>query len=267
MPFDFNVFLLYLGSTAFLSDWPVTQHFSAARWFASSLNPLNGYVANGESFVDFISLFRAALSQIGRRDLYIFQRQNMQMHTHLAHPPHPDDQNRSPTSPARLLDAVSDTLLNAFARVRKPDDRFVDMRDSGDRFIEALTIQERLWARSRSRTVGKVYTPLPHAQRIFGRFIDDLICFTYRLNWADCSILADMAADYHDLAVAVQGLGFLESGITEPLNHFSNTLLEFSATLKHNVSTFTTAIPSVARYRYLFAVPDLFVNTHLLILP
>ncbi|KAG8716929.1 intercellular trafficking and secretion, partial [Ceratobasidium sp. 394] len=49
---------------------------------------------------------------------------NVQMHTHLAHPPHPDDQNRSPTSPAKLLDAVSDTLLNAFARVRKPDDRF-----------------------------------------------------------------------------------------------------------------------------------------------
>ncbi|KAF8604101.1 lipid binding protein [Ceratobasidium sp. AG-I] len=122
---------------------------------------------------------------------------NVQMHTHLAHPPHPDDQNRSPTSPAKLLDAVSDTLLNAFARVRKPDDRFVDMRDSGDRFIEALTIQERLWGRTRSRTI-------------------------------------DMAADYHDLAVAVQGLGFLESGITDPLNHFSNTLLEFSTILKQN---------------------------------
>jgi sorting nexin-4 len=33
--------------------------------------------------------------------------------------------------------------------------------------------------------------------------------------------------------VAVQGLGFLESGITDPLNHFSNTLLEFSALARH----------------------------------
>ena len=41
---------------------------------------------------------------------------------------------------------------------------------------------------------------------------------------------------HHDLAVAVQGLGFLESGITDPLNHFSNTLLEFSALLRHTVS-------------------------------
>ena len=48
----------------------------------------------------------------------------------------------------------------------------------------------------------------------------------------------DLAGDYHDLAVAVQGLGFLESGITDPLNHFSNTLLEFSRLLKHNVRGF-----------------------------
>jgi len=39
------------------------------------------------------------------------------------------------------------------------------------------------------------------------------------------------------MAVAVQGLGFLESGITDPLNHFSNTLLEFSALLRHTNQT------------------------------
>lgn len=61
-----------------------------------------------------------------------------------------------------------------------------------------------------------------------------------------------MAADYHDLAVAVQGLGFLESGITEPLNHFSTTLLEFSAILKHNVRTswFSPIIPPFPRVEF-----------------
>jgi len=44
------------------------------------------------------------------------------------------------------------------------------------------------------------------------------------------------------MAVAVQGLGFLESGITDPLNHFSNTLLEFSALLRHTVC-FHTLLP------------------------
>jgi len=47
----------------------------------------------------------------------------------------------------------------------------------------------------------------------------------------------DLTGDYHDLAVAVQGLGFLESGITDQLNHFSNTLLEFSSMLRHVVGT------------------------------
>jgi len=52
------------------------------------------------------------------------------------------------------------------------------------------------------------------------------------------------------MAVSVQGLGFLESGITDPLNHFSNTLLEFSALLRHTVrSPSAPPVPSRASYR------------------
>lgn len=117
------------------------------------------------------------------------------MHQHLAHPPGPE-----PTP--GIIDNLSDTLLNAFARVRKPDERFLDMRESVDKFEDGLVLCERLWNRIRGRT-------------------------------------NDLTADYHDLAVAVQGLGFLESGITDPLNHFSNTLLEFSALLRHKTQTTT----------------------------
>jgi len=117
------------------------------------------------------------------------------MHQHLAHPPGPE-----PTP--GIIDNISDTLLNAFARVRKPDDRFLHMRESVDKFEDGLVLSERLWNRIRGRT-------------------------------------NDLTADYHDLAVAVQGLGFLESGITDPLNHFSNTLLEFSALLRHKTQTTT----------------------------
>jgi len=111
------------------------------------------------------------------------------MHQHVAHPPGPEQ-------PQGVIDNLSDTLLNAFARVRKPDERFLVMRENVDKFEESLSTSERLWNRVRSRTT-------------------------------------DLTADYHDLAVAVQGLGFLESGITDQLNHFSNTLLEFSALLRH----------------------------------
>lgn len=131
------------------------------------------------------------------------------MHQHLSHPPGPEP------APS-LLDNVSDALLNAFTRVRKPDERFLDMRDGVDKFEEGLANTDRVWNRLRSRTNGRAsHNPLLYETML--------------------TLLKDLTADYHDLAVAVQGLGFLESGITDPLNHFSNTLLEFSSILRHTV--------------------------------
>ncbi|KAG6866042.1 hypothetical protein C0991_009139 [Blastosporella zonata] len=128
---------------------------------------------------------------------------HVHMHQHIAHPP-----GLEPTP--GIIDNISDTLLNAFARVRKPDERFLDMRERVDKFEEGLTVSERLYTRIRGRTSD--------GNSDFGE---------------------DLTADYHDLAVAVQGLGFLESGITDQLNHFSNTLLEFSALLRHTTHTTT----------------------------
>ncbi|PSS05451.1 hypothetical protein PHLCEN_2v3831 [Hermanssonia centrifuga] len=120
---------------------------------------------------------------------------HVHMHQHVAHPPGPEHPNG-------VFDSISDTLLNAFSRVRKPDERFLSMREGVDKFEDGVVVSERLWNRVRNRT-------------------------------------NDLTGDYHDLAVAVQGLGFLESGITDPLNHFSNTLLEFSALLRHLTQTTT----------------------------
>ena len=70
------------------------------------------------------------------------------MHQHIAHPPGPEP------SPS-IIDNISDTLLNAFARVRKPDERFMVMREGVDKFEEGLTLSERLYTRIRGRTSGK----------------------------------------------------------------------------------------------------------------
>ncbi|KAH9944249.1 uncharacterized protein BXZ73DRAFT_87184 [Epithele typhae] len=127
------------------------------------------------------------------------------MHQHVAHPPVPEQSSG-------VIDSLSDTLLNAFSRVRKPDERFMAMREHVDKFEEGITLSERLFSRIRNRT-----------------------------NDGNPEPGEDLTGDYHDLAVAVQGLGFLESGITDPLNHFSNTLLEFSALIRH--TTQMTADP------------------------
>ncbi|KAM5533935.1 hypothetical protein V8D89_012360 [Ganoderma adspersum] len=125
------------------------------------------------------------------------------MHQHVAHPPVPEQS-------AGVIDSISDSLLNAFSRVRKQDERFLAMREHVDKFEEGISLSERLFSRVRNRT-----------------------------NDGNPEPGEDLTGDYHDLAVAIQGLGFLESGITDPLNHFSNTLLEFSALLRHTTQMTT----------------------------
>ncbi|GAA95370.1 uncharacterized protein L969DRAFT_84865 [Mixia osmundae IAM 14324] len=110
------------------------------------------------------------------------------MHKHLAHPPIPD-------SPPSLLDNISDTLVNAFTKVRKPDERFTELREQLDKFEESIDRIERLHHRMKGRT-------------------------------------GDLSQDYADFSGSIEGLGFLESGITEPLARFASSLDEFEATLK-----------------------------------
>jgi sorting nexin-4 len=75
------------------------------------------------------------------------------MHQHVAHPPGPEQSQG-------VIDNLSDTLLNAFARVRKPDERFLVMRENVDQFEESLSTSERLWNRVRSRTTGRSFPQL-----------------------------------------------------------------------------------------------------------
>jgi sorting nexin-4 len=71
------------------------------------------------------------------------------MHQHVAHPPGPDGSKSS------LIDNISDTIVNAFSRVRKPDERFLSMREGVDKFEDGLGLSERLWTRVRARTNGE----------------------------------------------------------------------------------------------------------------
>ncbi|GAA5999865.1 uncharacterized protein JCM10292_003513 [Rhodotorula paludigena] len=96
-----------------------------------------------------------------------------------------------------VLDTLSDTLLNAFAKLKKPDERFVAIRQHLDSFEEGLSSLERLAARSKTR-------------------------------------MSDLSGDYEDLAVSVQGLGYLESGITEPLMRFERALVDFGGGVKEH---------------------------------
>ncbi|CEQ38820.1 SPOSA6832_00271 [Sporobolomyces salmonicolor] len=140
-------------------------------------------------------------------------RQNVYKHKHTAASAHSDD------PPSGLLDNLSDTLLNAFSKLKKPDDRFTAIRAHLDSFEEGLASIERLGARSRTR-------------------------------------LGDLSGDYEDLAVSVQGLGYLESGITEPLMRFERALVEFGESVKdHSAASsegFLEHLHSLLSYSHAF---------------
>jgi len=61
--------------------------------------------------------------------------------------------------PPSLLDSLSDHFLNAFSKVRKPDERFEEIRESMDKLEESLAGTERVLSRNRNRIAGKFLHP------------------------------------------------------------------------------------------------------------
>jgi sorting nexin-4 len=53
-----------------------------------------------------------------------------------------------------LLDNLSDTLLNAFSKLKKPDQRFLEAKDKIDLFEEGVQSADRLWTKVQCRTEG-----------------------------------------------------------------------------------------------------------------
>lgn len=99
------------------------------------------------------------------------------------------------------LDTIGDVLLNAFAKIKKPDEKFVAMRDEVDKLEENLQGLEKL------------------EQRILKR-------------------QEELEIDYREFGGSVAGLGNLETGITEPLHRFAHTVASYAKVMNDLVSFF-----------------------------
>ncbi|KAG0318676.1 intercellular trafficking and secretion [Podila horticola] len=97
------------------------------------------------------------------------------------------------------LDAIGDVLLNAFAKIKKPDERFVARREEVEKLEENLQGLEKL------------------EQRILKR-------------------QEELEQDYREFGGSVAGLGNLETGITEPLHRFAHTVASY-AKVMNDLST------------------------------
>ncbi|KAG0044020.1 intercellular trafficking and secretion [Gryganskiella cystojenkinii] len=97
------------------------------------------------------------------------------------------------------LDTIGDVLLNAFAKIKKPEEKFVAMRDEVEKLEENLQGLEKL------------------EQRILKR-------------------QEELEIDYREFGGSVAGLGNLETGITEPLHRFAHTVASY-AKVMNDLST------------------------------
>ncbi|KAF9585363.1 intercellular trafficking and secretion [Lunasporangiospora selenospora] len=97
------------------------------------------------------------------------------------------------------LDTIGDALLNAFAKIKKPDQRFVAMRDEVDKFEDDLQTLEKL------------------EQRILKR-------------------QEELEMDYREFGGSIAGLGSLETGITHSLHRLGLTIADYSTEM-HKLTT------------------------------
>lgn len=63
--------------------------------------------------------------------------------------------DEGPRAPQGILDTLSDTFLNAFTKVRKPDEKFEIMKERLDKFDEGLGGVERVVSKGRVRWQGE----------------------------------------------------------------------------------------------------------------
>ncbi|KAI8341717.1 hypothetical protein BC941DRAFT_414301 [Chlamydoabsidia padenii] len=94
-----------------------------------------------------------------------------------------------------VLETLSDTLLNAFAKVKKPDERFTTIKDQIDKLEDNLNTVERLYTRISKRQ-------------------------------------QDLQQDYIGFGQSIQGLTVLESGIQQPLHQFAETTKSYARAMK-----------------------------------
>ena len=83
--------------------------------------------------------------------------QHIDMHTHRGRPV--TEEGAAPASAPGMLEQMSDTVLNAFARVRKPDPRFMAITAELERDEESLAQLRRVLLRQRMHVSGTYAAP------------------------------------------------------------------------------------------------------------
>ncbi|KAI8391637.1 uncharacterized protein BYT42DRAFT_202357 [Radiomyces spectabilis] len=104
-------------------------------------------------------------------------------------------QSKQVPQAATVIETLSDSMMRSFSRVKKPDERFVDMKDTVDKLEDNLSTVERVFSRISKRQ-------------------------------------QDLERNYTHFANSVRGLSALETDIARPLQHFAESVDSYVAAMK-----------------------------------
>ncbi|KAF2203760.1 hypothetical protein GQ43DRAFT_454242 [Delitschia confertaspora ATCC 74209] len=114
-----------------------------------------------------------------------------------------------------IMDSISDTFVNAFTKVHKPDKRFIEVKERADKLTEDLGNVEKVTVRVARRQ-------------------------------------GDLETDYADLATQCQKLITLESGVEGPLTSFASSVATTSQGFKglreHTDQNYLTSLRDMDAY-------------------
>jgi sorting nexin-4 len=98
---------------------------------------------------------------------------------------------------SQVFDSLSDVLINAFAKVKSRNEKFISIEQQVSKFDQNLTLVEK-----------------PHSKLL--------------------KSLHDISSNYEELAQAVLSLAAMETQITEPLESFSNRLPNYASLVREH---------------------------------
>jgi sorting nexin-4 len=55
-----------------------------------------------------------------------------------------------------LLDSLGDSILNAFSKLRNPDQRFIDIKESTEKLEENLLVIEKIYQKMTKHEIGRL---------------------------------------------------------------------------------------------------------------
>ncbi|PKI82761.1 intercellular trafficking and secretion [Malassezia vespertilionis] len=156
------------------------------------------------------------------------------MHNHSGRPITAQTSDDAQAHTPSLLESMSDTIVNTFARVRKPDPRFAAIDAALDAEDGGATQLERVFLRNRTHVSDH-----DDLRMLEVAAFDELYATPIGAS------IEDLASDYRDFSTALHKVALLESGLTKPMANVAEALRTYSD--MHTMYTMGTTDTLIAR--------------------